>query len=117
MTAHNASIAKLRAVIDRPYSSADGVVTSRARMRLPIIPILVAATLLGAVWYLFTATRPDRRTLTAPHLTRLADIEGTETEVAFTPDGESLAVVSSGDLWVLKLSSGEKKQLTHTPEP
>jgi len=32
-------------------------------MRLPIIPAIVAATLLGAVWYLFNAARAGERTI------------------------------------------------------
>src|SRR5262245_57490026 len=85
-------------------------------MRLPIIPFVIAATLLTAVWYLFNATRSDRRTLDVPRLTRLADIDGTETEVAAAPDGNRLAVIASGDLWVLNLSTGDRRQITRTPE-
>jgi hypothetical protein len=60
-------------------------------MRLPIIPFVIAATLLAAVWYLFTATRSNQRILDVPRLNRLADIDGVETEVAITPDGSRLA--------------------------
>lgn len=86
-------------------------------MRLPIIPFVVAVTLLAVVWYLFTTARQGQRTLDAPRLTRLADIDGIETEVAITPDGNRFAVISSGDLWILNIASGERKQLTRTPEP
>ena len=86
-------------------------------MRLPVIPFLIAATLLAAVWYLFTATRSDRHTLDVPRITRLADIDGIETEVAITPDGSRLAVIASGDLWVLNLATGQRKQITRTAEP
>ncbi len=85
-------------------------------MRLPIIPFVVAVTLLAAVWYLFTATRSNSRTLDVPRLTRLADIEGVETEISITTDGARLAVISSGDLWVLNLTDGQRKQITMTPE-
>jgi Tol biopolymer transport system component len=85
-------------------------------MRLPVIPFVIAATLLAAVWYLFTATRSDHRTLDVPRLTRLADIDGLETEVAAAPDGNRLAVIASGDLWVLNLSTAERRQITHTPD-
>ena len=64
-------------------------------MRLPVIPFVIAATLLAAVWYLFTAARSDHRTLDVPRLTRLADIDGTETEVAAAPEGNRLAVVAA----------------------
>jgi Tol biopolymer transport system component len=93
------------------------VVTSRLAMRLPIIPAIVSITLLSAVWYLFNATHSGVRTLDVPHLTRLADIEGIETEVAIAPDGSHYAVIASGNLWFLNTSTGEHKQLTHTPEP
>src|SRR5439155_7576985 len=86
-------------------------------MKLPIIPLVVAVTLLSAVLYLFTATRPDHRTLDVPRLTRLADIDGIETEAAIAPDGIRLAVIVSGDLWILDTSTGARQQITHTPEP
>src|SRR5206468_2918141 len=86
-------------------------------MRLPVIPFVIAVTILGAVWYLFTATRPARRTLDAPRLSRVADIDGVETEVSITTDGARFAVISDGNLWVLNLSNGQRKQITTTPEP
>ena len=86
-------------------------------MRLPVIPFVVAVTLLSAVVYLFIATaRPRPLRLDVPKLTRLADIEGTETEVAVAPDGNRYVVVSSGDLWMLDLATGVRKQLTQTAE-
>lgn len=85
-------------------------------MRLPIVPLLIAVTLLTGVIYLFNATAPDRRILDVPRLTRLADIDGTETEVAITPDGDRCAVVAAGDLWLLRLSNGSRRQITQTPE-
>jgi Tol biopolymer transport system component len=85
-------------------------------MRLPIIPLVVAVTLLALVWYLFNATRSSQRVLDVPRLTRLADIEGIETEVASTAEGDRLAVISSGELWLVNLSTGERKQLTRTAE-
>jgi len=85
-------------------------------MRLPIVPFIVAATLLTAVVYLFTATTPVRRTLDVPRLTRLADVDGIETEVAIAPDGSRYAVIASGELWLLNVSTGDRRQVTHTPE-
>ena len=85
-------------------------------MRLPIIPFVVAASLLAAVWYLFTAIRSDQKTIDVPRLTRLADIDGVETEVSIAPDGNRYAVIASGELWVLNIVTGERKQLTRTPE-
>src|SRR5262245_58899384 len=86
-------------------------------MRLPVIPFVIAATLLAAVWYLFNATRSGERTLDAPHLIRLADCPGVETEVAISPDGKRLAAIVGGNLWILNLSTKEQKQLTRTDVP
>jgi Tol biopolymer transport system component len=83
-------------------------------MRLPIVPFVIAATLLTTVWYFFNATRSGHRTLDVPGLRRLVDIDGIETEVAATPDGDRLAVIASGDLWVLNLSNGTRRQITRT---
>src|SRR5438445_9743012 len=85
-------------------------------MRLPIVPFVIAATLLAAVWYVFTATKPGHKTLDVPRLTRLADIEGIETEVAIEPAGNRYAVVVSGDIWVLNISTGARYQITRTPD-
>lgn len=85
-------------------------------MRFPIIPFVVAAALLMAVVYLFTATKTERRNLDVPKLTRLADIDGVETEVAIAPDGNRYAVIASGDLWILNISNGLRKQVTRTAE-
>lgn len=85
-------------------------------MRLPIIPFIVATTLLLAVVFLFTSLRSENRVLGVPKLGRLADIEGTETEVAIAPDGNRYAVIVSGDLWLLDLSTGNRQQITRTPE-
>src|SRR5262245_29016915 len=83
-------------------------------MRLPIIPFVIAATLLTTVWYLFNATRSEHRTLDIPRLTRLVDVDGVETEVAATADGNRLAVIAGGDLWLLNLSNGDRKRITQT---
>jgi Tol biopolymer transport system component len=85
-------------------------------MRLPVVPFIIAATLLTAAWYFFTATRTDHKTLDVPRLTRLVDVDGVETEVAIAPDGNQYAVVASGDLWVVNLSTGGRRQIIRTPE-
>ncbi len=85
-------------------------------MRLPIIPFLIAATLLTGVWYLFNASHSDRKTPDAPRLSRLADIEGSETEVAIAPDGNRYAIISGGHLWILNTSTRERHQMTRTSE-
>src|SRR5512147_2206858 len=88
-------------------------------MRLPVIPFVIAATILAAVWYLFNASESKtHRTLDVPRLTRLADIDGIETEVAATSmGGDQLAVIAAGELWALNLSNGNRRQITKTPEP
>ncbi len=106
--------ARLR-FIEQHYTRTLLVVTFR-KMKLPIVPLVIAVTLLSAVVYLFTATRSNHRTLDVPRLTRLADIDGIETEVAIAPDGNRFAVIVSGDLWVLNISTGARQQITHTPE-
>jgi Tol biopolymer transport system component len=83
-------------------------------MRLPIVPFVIAVTLLAAAWYFFTATRSDHKTIDVPRLTRLADIDGTETEVAIAPDGNQYAVIVSGDLWLLNMATGARRQMTQT---
>src|SRR5262245_25089059 len=66
----------------------------RPLMRLPIIPFLIAATILGTVVYLFNSTGSARRILDVPRLTRLADIDGVETEVSPSPGGARCVVVA-----------------------
>ena len=85
-------------------------------MRLPIIPVVVAVTLLTAVWYLFNSTRGGKRVLDVPQMSRLADLDGVETEVSISGDGHRFAVIASGDLWLLNTVTGERKQLTRTPD-
>src|SRR5438128_10644613 len=86
-------------------------------MRFPIVPFTIATTLLTVVWYLFTSTRPKHKVLDVPRLTRLADIDGIETEVAIAPDGNRYAVIVSGDIWVLNIATGGRYHLTPTSDP
>ena len=86
-------------------------------MRPPIVPLVIATTLLTAVWFLFTSTRPHHKVPDVPRLTRLADIDGIETEVAIAPDGNRYAVIVSGDIWVLNIATGGRYQLTPPSDP
>ncbi len=87
-------------------------------MKLPVIPFLIAATLLGIAIYLFNTTgRGAPKILAAPKLTQIADVEGIETEVAISPDGTRCAVIADGDLWMLSLSDGHRERITRTSEP
>src|SRR5437899_7780408 len=86
-------------------------------MRFPIVPLIIATTLLAVVWYLFTSTRPKHKVIDVPRLTRLAEIDGIETEVAITPDGNRYAVIVSGNIWVLNIATGGRYQLTPPSDP
>src|SRR5215471_863823 len=86
-------------------------------MRLPIIPAVIAAALLGAVWYLFNASKSGEHILDVPKITKLVDMEGIETEIAISNDGNRFAVIVSGDLWLLNNATGERRQITQTSEP
>lgn len=86
-------------------------------MRLPIIPFLVAAILLAGAAFLFNrSVHPDMRVLDISKISRLADIEGVETEVAISPDGSACAVIADGDLWTMPMAGGPPARLTQTPE-
>jgi Tol biopolymer transport system component len=85
-------------------------------MRLPVIPIVVAASLLLAVLYLFNSVDPIR-TLDAPLVSRIVDIEGIETEIAIAPDGNRYVVAASGDLWLVDIAGGAIRRILQTPEP
>jgi Tol biopolymer transport system component len=85
-------------------------------MRIPIIPILVVVVLLSGAVFLFTNMTSSRPILDAPKLDRIADIEGTETEVAVSGDGTQYAIVSSGDIWLLDTRNNSRHQITHSPE-
>jgi Tol biopolymer transport system component len=87
-------------------------------MRLPVVPLVIAATILAAIVYLFNASAGgDHRTLDAPKMARLGDVNGVETEVAMSPDGARCDVVADGDLWMLEVSGGSSTRLTTTSEP
>lgn len=85
-------------------------------MRVPVIPILVAVSLLAGVVYLFNASG-GKRTMGAPRLNRIAHVDGVETEVALAPDGQRCAVVASGALWLLNLGDGSRRRIDAAPQP
>ena len=82
--------------------------------RLPVIPIVVATTLIVGAVLLVALTGEVERILDAPNVFALIDVEGVETELAIAPDGNRIAVVSSGDLWVVDLAAGSSRRLTET---
>jgi Tol biopolymer transport system component len=85
-------------------------------MRIPVVPLAVAGTLIAVVLYLFNSASSGRLTLGEPRLEKLADLEGIETEIAITPDGSRLVAVTSGDLWLFNIADGSRKRLTQTVE-
>lgn len=86
-------------------------------MKIPVVPLVVASTLVGVVVYLFNSASSGRMTFGEPRLEKLTDIaEGTETEVAIAPDGSRLIAVASGDLWMFNIGDKTTKRITETPE-
>ena len=78
----------------------------------------IAAVILGAlVYFLGTAKAPPRAHFGAPVLTRIGEFEGTETEVSIAPDGKKYAAIVSGNMWLLNIGDGSRKQITATQEP
>ena len=86
-------------------------------MKIPVIPIAVAATLILLVLFLFNSMSSRPKVLGAPKLELLADLEGTETEVTLAPDGMRLVAVASGDLWLFDMADGTRRRLTETIDP
>jgi Tol biopolymer transport system component len=83
-------------------------------MKIPVIPIAVAATLIILVLFIFNSMSSRPKVLGAPKMERLIDLEGTETEVSLAPDGMRLVAVTSGDLWLFNLADGTRRRLTET---
>jgi len=87
-------------------------------MKIPVLPSLIAVALLGTViYFVSSANAPARAHFGAPIVTRIGDIEGTETEVAIAPDGKQYAAIVSGKVWLLNIGDGSGKKLTSAPEP
>jgi Tol biopolymer transport system component len=85
-------------------------------MKIPVVPLAVATTLIAVVLYLFNSASSGQLTFGEPRLEKLADLEGTETEVAVAPDGSRLVAIVSGDLWLFNIADGSRKRLTQTDE-
>ena len=85
-------------------------------MRLPVIPLTVAAVLIGGALFVLNRTGgPAPLVLDAPEVGALIDVEGIETEIAMAPSGTLHAVIAAGDLWI-----GDEttlRRITSTPEP
>ena len=85
-------------------------------MKIPWVPLGVATTLVIVVVFLFNSMGSGQKVFGQPMLERLADFEGTETEVSIAPDGMRLVAVASGDLWLFNVADGSRQRLTETTE-
>jgi Tol biopolymer transport system component len=83
-------------------------------MKIPVIPLVVATTLVVIVVFLFNSMSSGRKVFGPPQLEKLVDLEGTETEVSVSPDGTRLVAVASGDLWLFDIGDGSRRRLTET---
>ena len=86
-------------------------------MKIPVVPLAVATTLVAAAVILFNSASSGRKTFGMPGLERLVDLDGTETEVSLAPDGSRLVAVASGDLWLFNIGDGSRRKLTETTDP
>ncbi len=85
-------------------------------MRLPVIPLAVAAILIGGMLFVLNRTGgPPDLVLDAPDVAALIDVDGIETEIAIAPSGKLHAIIASGDLWIADETGA--RRITTTPEP
>jgi len=85
-------------------------------MKIPVVPLAVATTLIVVVLYLFNSASSGQLTLGEPRLEKLVDLKGAETEVAVAPDGSRLVAIADGDLWLFNIAEGSRQRLTQTTE-
>jgi len=87
-------------------------------MKVSILPLSIAVVILGTLVYVLSTAKARPRThFGAPILTRIGDFEGTESEVSIAPNGKQYAAVVSGNIWLLNIGDGSRKQITATAEP
>ena len=86
-------------------------------MKIPVVPLVVATTLVAGAVFLFNSMSSGRKILGPPRLERLVDLNGTETEVSIAPDGSRLVAIASGDLWLFNIGDGSRRKLTETADP
>src|SRR5687767_6870775 len=110
-----------RGIISEPVQNANtdfpNVVTFPRRggaMKIPWVPVVVAATLLAVVVFLFNSMDSGPKVFGQPRMERLADLDGVETEISIAPDGSRLVAVASGDLWLFDIDGGSPQRLTQT---
>jgi Tol biopolymer transport system component len=83
-------------------------------MKIPVIPLVVATSLVAVVVFLFNSMSSGKKTFGPPQLQNLVDLEGVESELAVSPDGTRLVAVASGDLWLFTIRDGGRRRLTET---
>jgi Tol biopolymer transport system component len=87
-------------------------------MKVSILPLSIAVVILGTLVYVLSTAKARPRThFGAPILTRIGDFEGTESEVSIAPNGKQYAAIVSGNIWLLNIGDGSRKQITATTEP
>jgi len=79
-------------------------------MKIPWVPLVVAATLVAIVVFLFNSMDSGLKVFGQPRLESLADLDGNETDVSLATDGVRLVAVASGDLWLFEIPSGSRQQ-------
>lgn len=85
-------------------------------MKIPWIPLAVAATLVVIVVFLFNSMGSGQKVFGQPRLEKLVDLDGIETEVSIAPDGTRLVAIASGDLWLFNVADGSRVRLTQTAD-
>ena len=85
-------------------------------MKIPWIPLVVATILVVVVVFLFNSIGSTQKVFGQPRIEKLVDLDGTETEVSFAPDGTRLVAVASGDLWLFNIADGSRQRLTQTAD-
>src|SRR5688572_24240207 len=85
-------------------------------MKIPWVPLTVAATLVVVVVFLFNSMDSGPKVFGQPRLEELADLDGVETEVSIAPDGSRLVAIASGDLWLFDIAQRSSQRLTQTAD-
>ena len=86
-------------------------------MKIPWVPLIVATTLIIVVVFVFNSMDSGRPMVFGqPRLEKVADLDGTETEISVAPDGARQVAVASGDLWLFDVTGGPRQRLTQTAD-
>ena len=85
-------------------------------MKIPVLPLVIATTIVVVVVVLFNSMGSGPKVLGMPRLDKLVDFDGVETEITIAPDGTRLVAVASGDLWLFDIGVGSRQRLTQTAD-